>query len=64
MLWRGRYAFFCFFTFLNNLEALDIGVLKLECKFLRDACIENNRGHIVIEEGIYMAEMPWSYGLL
>lgn len=44
------------YSSLNNLEALDIDVLKLDCKFLRDAHTENDRGHIVIEELVHMAK--------
>ncbi len=43
------------YSSLNNLEVLDIDVLKLDCKFLRDARTENDKGHIVIEELIHMA---------
>ena len=43
------------YSSLNNLESLDIDILKLDCKFLRDARTENDKGHIVIEELIHMA---------
>ena len=43
------------YSSLNNLETLDIDVLKLDCKFLRDARTENDKGHIVIEELIHLA---------
>lgn len=43
------------YSSLNNLEALDIDVLKLDCKFLRAARTKNDKGHIVIEELIHMA---------
>lgn len=43
------------YSSLNNLEALDIDILKLDCKFLRAARVKNDKGHIVIEELIHMA---------
>ncbi len=43
------------YSSLNNLETLDIDVVKLDCKFLREAHTRNDKGHIVIEELIHMA---------
>ncbi len=42
------------YSSLNNLEILDIDVVKLDCKFLRNARVENDKGHIVIENLIHM----------
>lgn len=44
------------YSCLNNLETLDIDVLKLDCKFLQDARTEADRGHIVVEESVHMAK--------
>lgn len=43
------------YSSLNNLEMLDIDVVKLDCKFLRNARVENDKGHILIEDLIHMA---------
>ena len=43
------------YSSLNNLESLDIDVVKLDREFLNTAHTEGDRGHIVIEELIHMA---------
>lgn len=43
------------YSSLNNLETLDIDVLKLDRKFLQSARTKGDKGHIVIEELVHMA---------
>ena len=43
------------YSSLNNLESLDIDVVKLDREFLNTARTEGDRGCIVIEELIHMA---------